>query len=60
MAAIGDARPETVPVLVRTAGEEKRPVNKRKVSARIVAGMDAAEALNTGKRPARKRIAGKR
>lgn len=58
---VGDARPETVPALVCTA---PKTGNKRYISGRtpgcIVAGMDAAEALNTGKKRNYKRIAGKR
>lgn len=60
---IGAARPETVPALVSAAGGQKGS-RKRQISGRtpgcIVAGMDAAEALNTGKRRNYKRIARKR
>lgn len=58
---VGDARPETVPALVCAAAKTG---NKRYISGRnpanIVAGMDAAEALNTGKKRNYKRVARKR
>lgn len=59
--SVGEARPETVPALVCTA---PKTGNKRYISGRnpanMVAGMDAAEALNTGRKRNYKRVARKR
>lgn len=58
---VGEARPETVPALVCTA---PKTGNKRYIAGRtpgcIVAGLDAAEALNTSRKRNYKRVARKR